>query len=1050
MRRAFVTLVLCLGVASSFPLLAADPPPPEHAEILDVVVEQILGGRTDGVRVVATPLRIEPDDDVAFRWTRGDVRLPPGTAWFALADETPGVLGFHPVVHVFFDRDLRILETRRAVFYPRVYYEGTRRGLTTLLAFRPEPGSVPPDREPATVPDDDRGVDTEYSYDDFYAVIIEGDVPAGASYSEFWSDPVRMFRMLLEYGYEEDHIHVLYGEGFDEDEFACEYYRERMVDFPAYQQDVRDLFTWMRDGNSTHGIDEVTSDDFIFLFTFDHGSGNASFESNLCLMDGCMPDTEFASYFDQIAYKHRAVDMQQCNSGGFIDNLENTTTVISTAAKCDESAYQADERDDCGGGVDVKYGEWNYWWIAAMQSQKPWPGFEPVDADTNDDGKISFLEAHNYALANDDRSEHPQWSDPGGIGDDLSLDTRWEGAHLTHVDHTLNDEGNGDGAADAGETHQMPVTLNNVGEEDASGITATLTTDSPWVEILDDHAEFPDMARQGGAGESLPDHYRWRSLDDTPDATEARFFLEWSSNGGLHSGGTHFAERIVRVDLTVQQTSIDDEAGGDGDGMADAGESVRLAVTLRNRGHADARNVEGTLSTSSEWATITDAEASFVDVLGLGSGRSEDPHFGVTIEPDTPDKTWIECTLDVTAADGYSESLPLRFIVGSRGSVLLIEDGDVDDADEMETTIAELGFAVVRETASATDPESWLGHSLVVWCAGENTDSISDEASRDALEDFVADGGRLLLEGGELGYDHRHDTSFRENVLHMASWTAHGGGDIATFDLDHPLTSVPTVLDETIELDAPENAQRDAVTPTTDARAVLDWSSRPGKASVLAFDDDDLEGNGGQIVDLFVQATSIDDAHGQRTAIVDNALEWLVGNDLPYLIFDGFTVDDAEFGNGDGIVDPGETIRLVVDLANRGSGEATNTWASACADAPGVATFADNYAAWPSIASGSSMASSAPHLVVRIANDAPCGSVVEVTLAITTDEGFGAERRFSFEVGTGGGRQVTSPGRTSPSRSPIRASSTRRSRSTERSEPATSTARSTSAIPRSA
>jgi len=46
-----------------------------------------------------------------------------------------------------------------------------------------------------------------------------------------------------------------------------------------------------------------------------------------------------------------------------------------------------------------------------------------VDADTNHNGVVSFLEAHNYAVANDSASEHPMWSDPGNLGDQLSLVT---------------------------------------------------------------------------------------------------------------------------------------------------------------------------------------------------------------------------------------------------------------------------------------------------------------------------------------------------------------------------------------------------------------------------------------------------------------------------------------------------------------------------------------------------------------------------------------------------------------------------------------------------
>lgn len=1009
MPRALALLVpslLCLALfapatAQSGPL--AEP----HERIRHLVVDQILGGRTDGIRVVAIPAEILPGDDIAFRWTMGEVVLPQGTAWFALADETPGIMGFHPVTHVFLDRALRVIETRRETFYPRVYIDGVRRGLTTLIEYRALPNPNPPKREPVGSLGKD-GPSADFSYSEFYAVIIEGDVPAGASYSEFWSDPVQMFRLLLEFGYAEDNIHVLYGEGHDETTFACEYYREQMVDWAAYKQDVRNIFTWMKDGNAGEGVARVTADDFVFLFTFDHGSGNAACEAQLCLMDGCMPDTEFASYFNQIPYKHRAVDMQQCNSGGFIDNLQNATTVISTAANCSESAYEADEQDDCGGGVWVKYGEWNYWWMSAMRGHKPWPGEQPVDADTDNDGKVSFQEAHNYALANDNRSEHPQWSDLGGIGDELSLVTTWGGVHLAHLSHALDDAsgGNGDGIADAGESHVMRVTLENLGEDDALGVSGTLVSESPYATVEDTSALFPDIARQGGVGESLADHFAWRTAAETPDATDVTLRLDWSANGGADVGSTRFFERIVRVILVTQQTAPDDVEGGDGDGTAEAGETLALAVTLRNKGHAEARQVTGRLSSCSAGATILNDQAEFENVPGPGSGRSLAPHYSISLAPDVPDRTWIECTLDVEAADGYAFELPVRFIVGSRGSVLLIDDGDTANADLLAEEISGLGFAVVRETAAETSAETWLGYSALVWAAGSNVDPVA-ASRRTELESFVTDGGRLLIEGGELGLEHRYNTSFRERVLHMASWVAHGGGGLTVADDDHPLATVPGVLEPLIAISASGNADHDAVTPLVDARTALAWETRPTNASVIAFDDDALEGNGGQIVALFARTSAIDDTGGQRRALLDDALEWLLGNDLPYLVATGLRIDDTVRGNGDGIADPGETVAVAIALGNRGSGEATGTWSRATLDRADIAAFTDNYAAWPGIGSGISAESLLPHTMIRIADDAACGTPIELTLELRTNEGFRATRALSFKIGTGGGMHAT-------------------------------------------
>lgn len=998
---ALLALLACLVSAQ------AEPQDTVQEKILQKVVDEVLGGRTEDVRIVLSPEPLNEAKKFEVVWTGGAVALPAGTVWMVVADENPGLMGFHPLKHVFFGQDLDIIETRAANFYPRFYADGVRGRWATLLEIRTDPGAPPPDRQLVPPPPGGRESTLDFSYSNFYAVIIEGDVPSGDSYSEFWTDNVSMFRLLLEYGYKEENIHVLYGEGNDESDWFCAYYREQMVDFAAYHQNVRDLFTWMKDGNAAHGIARVTSDDFIFLFTFDHGSGS-NCNSSLCLMDGCMADTEFASYFNQIAYKHRAVDMQQCNSGGFIDNLENNRTVISTAANCNESAWEADEQDSCD-GHPVKYGEWNYWWMSAMRGHKPWPGEQPVDADADNDGVVSFLEAHNFAVANDSQGEHPMWSDPGGIGNELSLVTSYAGPHLIHNAHALVDDGpgNADGVANPGETTVMRVTLHNNGEENATGIAGTLTTTSPWVVIHDSSALFPDLAALIGMGESYPDHFRWSADPSTPDDTTVEFGIEWSSNGGAASGVAGFQEKIVRVNLAVQQTGIEDAGTGDGDGVADPGETIQLAVTLKNKGHAAARQVRATYTTTSPYATVTDSLAEFPDIPGQASGRTLAPHFGLAIAPGTPDKTWIEGTLEVTAADGYQQSLSLKFIVGSRGTVLLIEDGDPAEAGALELLINGAGFAAIRESAADTDPGTWETYNLLVWAAGTSSSPVASADRRTQLESFVAEGGRLLIEGGELGYAHRYNTSFRTNVLHMSGWHSQGSGNLRVADDDHPLATQPSILPTPIPCGANQNNQRDAVNPTTNAWMLLDWEGAAGKAALVGFDDDTLEGNGGQVISLFLALTSLSEEN--RALLFGNSLEWLIGNDKPYLVYAGHQVLDTVNGNNDGIPDPGEVLQIAVDLSNRGSGAAASVWARAWSDHPQQVFFEDNSAAWPLAGSGAIVKSAAPHLTLRLAENIPCGTVIRIDLELTTPEGFRATRYFTFKVGTGGGLHSVYP-----------------------------------------
>jgi hypothetical protein len=82
--------------------------------------------------------------------------------------------------------------------------------------------------------------------------------------------------------------------------------------------------------------------------------------------------------------------MEQCYSGGFLDNLAQSNRVIATAAQYNEILLRRRY-------LFPKYDQWCYHWTAAMNGHYPTtdaqtPGVdgEAANADTNDDGRVSF------------------------------------------------------------------------------------------------------------------------------------------------------------------------------------------------------------------------------------------------------------------------------------------------------------------------------------------------------------------------------------------------------------------------------------------------------------------------------------------------------------------------------------------------------------------------------------------------------------------------------------------------------------------------------------
>jgi hypothetical protein len=246
-----------------------------------------------------------------------------------------------------------------------------------------------------------------------YAVLICGDLAENFEGECFWNDTVWMFKTLLNNGYTEANIFVLYGDGADFASASPKYQFPRTVtDFPATRAWVIKVLEGLASGDATNHIPAMGGMDTLFVWTFDHGSGGEA--AWLCLRGVDISDTDFAAKINAIPYRRRAIFMQQCRSGGFIGELRNATTFISTAARATEDAHPADTENEIYGGRYYSHGEYNYYLMSALD--RVTPTGSAVNADTNGNARIAALEAHNWIVGHENRSETPQMDDSGGVG----------------------------------------------------------------------------------------------------------------------------------------------------------------------------------------------------------------------------------------------------------------------------------------------------------------------------------------------------------------------------------------------------------------------------------------------------------------------------------------------------------------------------------------------------------------------------------------------------------------------------------------------------------
>ena len=199
-------------------------------------------------------------------------------------------------------------------------------------------------------------------------------------------------------------------------------------------------------------------------------------------------------------------------------------------------------------------------------------------------------------------------------------------ARIEYQANYLNDTtyGNGNGLMDYMEHELLGLKLKNSGNANADSVTITLSTESPYITIMDSTEYFGDFTP--GQSKSIYNCFEFQVADTVPDSQLITFLVTSVDKKDSVSLSTFqimsHAPGVTFITYNIYHTS------GTTDGHLVPGENADVNTIIKNTGLYPALNVVSHLTTSNPYVTIN---TSSFDIGTLQPGEARTIAFPVTV-----------------------------------------------------------------------------------------------------------------------------------------------------------------------------------------------------------------------------------------------------------------------------------------------------------------------------------------------------------------------------------------------------------------------------------
>ncbi|MDP2172849.1 MAG: C25 family cysteine peptidase [Candidatus Cloacimonadaceae bacterium] len=174
-----------------------------------------------------------------------------------------------------------------------------------------------------------------------------------------------------------------------------------------------------------------------------------------------------------------------------------------------------------------------------------------------------------------------------------------QNAHIV-IGEVIILDANGNAILEPGETAQIGLRLNNVGLNPATNVSLSANCLNPFVVMTNAQSPYADIPGSDSAINQVP--ISFSIMENCADNTTISIICDIVINGNAWQFPVSFV--VKKPSITIAGTYLND-LSGNGNGLADPGETIKLIFNYQNTAPVDARNIISDILCLSDLVTIS-------------------------------------------------------------------------------------------------------------------------------------------------------------------------------------------------------------------------------------------------------------------------------------------------------------------------------------------------------------------------------------------------------------------------------------------------------------